>query len=88
MDGAIRRQLSQIEGRPDDEKQVLLALSITPDETCLDDLRIIGLRIEKVIKNKIIGTISAKHLADLRAHEQVTEVELSTQLKPNKSIPR
>lgn len=52
-----------------------------PDEACLNRLRGLGLTIDRVVKNKIIGSIDAEKLAALRADADVEEAELSVPLK-------
>ena len=67
---------------PSGAAKVIVGLSqADPDEACLNKLRSIGLRIDQVIKNKIIGSIAQEHLDLLKANSFVAEVELSTNLK-------
>lgn len=53
------------------------------DDACLGALRALGLTIDRVVKNKIIGSIAADCLAALRDDARVAEVELSASLDPH-----
>lgn len=61
--------------------KVLVALSVAePEADALDELRAIGLSIDELIHNKILGSIMPTALETLRSHRVVSEVELSQKL--------
>ena len=69
-------------GEPHEQVKVLVELSVADLGTDgLDELRAIGLSIDEVIHNKILGSIMASEIEALRSHRFVTEVELSHKLK-------
>ena len=70
--------------------KVIAALSVSePDEACLRRLQSLGLSIDRTVENKIIGTIAAEKLSELRTDSDVQEVEVSVQLEPHaKSTPK
>jgi len=75
-----RSNLGQIEKKG--IVKVLVALNISdPDQACLERFRALGLSIEKIIKNKIIGTIDVNNLPVLEADDQVAETEISVTLE-------
>lgn len=54
-----------------------------PDAQCLDHLHELGLTVDRVIKNKIVGSIEARFLAALEADPAVKATEVSAQLAPH-----
>lgn len=50
---------------------------------CLQQLESLGLRVNSVAGNKVIGSVDAAELPALRAHAEVREVEVSTRLHPH-----
>ena len=64
--------------------KVLVALkSSKPDQASLDRLRALGLSIDRVVRNKVIGSIAADRLNALKKDPQVAEAELSVRLGPH-----
>ena len=73
-------------GEEPDEAQVrvLVDLAVTaPDADTLQRLRDAGLHIDKVIQNKVIGSIERAHIPRLKQDPVVRVVEPSTQVKPH-----
>ena len=74
------RSLLQKEGTV----KVIAALNVSePDKACLHRLQSLGLSIDRTVKNKIIGSIAAENLPQLKTDSDVREVEVSVQLKPH-----
>ena len=64
--------------------KVLVALhESSPDEKCLAGLKALGLTIDKVVGNKVIGSINGAALSALGKARSVAEVETSTRLGPH-----
>jgi hypothetical protein len=67
---------------------VLIALNQPrPDQACRDRLTGIGLSIKSVVDNKIVGTIPATRVDELKADPCVAEVETSVALRPHAPTP-
>jgi hypothetical protein len=83
----LRRILNETSPDPSRRRgvvKVLVDLNVfEPDEECISRLQEMGLTINRIIKNKIIGTIHSDRLAALKADFQVNEVELSVPLEPH-----
>jgi len=63
--------------------KVLVALNDrSPSDATLDRLRGLGLRIDRVIGDTVVGTIKADRLSALESDDGVVEAELSTPLEP------
>jgi hypothetical protein len=64
--------------------RVLVALTIREaDEACLEALRRLGLDVEEIVGNKVIGTIEGQRLDGLKSAPEVAEVELPSRLRPH-----
>lgn len=67
---------------------VLVSLRMpSPDAAVLDQLRVGGLQIARVIGNTLLGSIDAARLPQLRLNEAVADVETSVKLKPHSAAP-
>ncbi len=67
-------------------RRVLVALNVPEaNPETLDELRAIGLAVESVIGNKVVGAIADGDLARLRASPRVADVEESTTLRPHRN---
>lgn len=63
---------------------VLVGLNTRRAEAdCLERLEGYGLTVDRVIGNKILGTIAGDALESLRSDPEVAEVEISSQLRPH-----
>lgn len=61
---------------------VMVALSRPkPEEACLERLRGLGLRVEGVIGNKLVGEIAEEALPGLEGDPDVLEVEVTRRLR-------
>jgi len=64
--------------------QVLVDLKTrTAEPDCLRRLEANGLALDRVIGNKILGTIAGEALESLRADPGVADVEISSRLRPH-----
>ncbi len=65
--------------------EVLIDLNLpAADDPSLERLEAYGVTVDEVIGNKVVGSLPADRLADLRADPQVAEVELSARLKAHR----
>lgn len=63
---------------------VLIALNIPAlDDAVRRRLEAIGLQVRSATANKLVGTIDARKLADLRKDVAIREVEVAQRLKPH-----
>lgn len=62
--------------------KVLVSLEAPPNDTNLADLQRLGLKVESVTRNKLIGEIESRSLPTLKEYPLVNEVERSVALKP------
>ncbi len=68
-------------GRADDRLRVAVALGVArPDEACLTRLRSLGLSIDRIVGNKVLGSVKASDKSALLADPDVVEVEVGTKL--------
>lgn len=68
--------------------RVLVDLRVgEPDVDCLERLREHGLTVEKVVGNKVIGTVEGERLEELRTVPEVAEVEVPSKLRPHADEP-
>ena len=66
--------------------QVLVALDREPDEELLGRLRdAVDLAVKRVIGDKLIATVDARRLEELRATPGVREVEVATMLRTHRA---
>lgn len=64
--------------------KVMVALGVArAEKPLLDRLKRLGLEIDRVVGNKLIGEISADRLPSLRGDPDVSEVEESVKLRPH-----
>jgi hypothetical protein len=70
---------------PGDLVQVLVALDREPDDELLARLReSVDLSVRRVIGDKLVATIEARRLDELRALPGVREVEVATTLRSHR----
>jgi hypothetical protein len=55
----------------------------TAEPDCLERLEAHGLTIDRVVGNKVLGTIKGESLESLRLDPAVAEVEISSRLRPH-----
>ena len=73
------RKLSGRVPKPGTPLKVLIALDRKPDDTWLRELKnSVALEVRRVIGDKLVATIDARHLEKLRAIPGVQEVEVET----------
>jgi hypothetical protein len=81
----LLRKLFQAEKMGQEESRtinVLVSLKAPPDDLCLAELQKIGLMVNLVEGNKLIGKIVPAQLSKLENYVSVVEVERSVQLRP------
>jgi hypothetical protein len=54
-----------------------------PSADCLERLGGVGLSIDRIVRNKLIGSIDRECLARLEQDPEVVEVEVSSTLEPH-----
>ncbi len=62
---------------------VVVSLGAPPGEGCLVRMQKLGLTINRVIGNKVLGSIDADRIRSLKEDAKVVEVELSVVLEPH-----
>lgn len=81
---AIAHSAGESLGAPSTPVQVLVDLATrTVEPGCLGHLEDLGLTVDQVIGNKVLGTIAGENLSALRDDSAVAEVEISAQLQPH-----
>ncbi len=79
---------NKLHGEKAEPIKVLISLKSVPDDSCLRSLQKIGLIVEAVEGNKLIGEIRPQLLAKLEQHDAVIDVERSVKLKPTDNAQR
>ncbi len=75
---------SQLSIHRTDPVEVIVDLQVSkPGDELINALRQLGLNIEQIIGNKVVGTIKSPQLASLREDPRVREVEVGVNLKPH-----
>ena len=68
-------------GGPSDRMKVALALrAAEPDQPCLERLRSLGLSVDRVVGNKVLGSAKRADMAAIAADPDVMEVEEGSKL--------
>ena len=82
--GEVLRQVRWASTSPEGHVNVLVALN-SPEVSSETraKLEAAGLEVDRVIKNKIIGSISSDKIDSLKALPEVEEVESSVRLEPH-----
>jgi len=76
------RKLSGRAPKPGTPLKVLIALDRKPDDAWLRALKnAVALEVRRVIDDKLVATIDARHLEKLRATPGVREVEVATRTR-------
>jgi len=76
------RKLSGRMPKPGTPLKVLIALDRKPDDAWLRALKnAVALEVRRVIDDKLVATIDARHLEKLRATPGVREVEVATRTR-------
>jgi hypothetical protein len=64
--------------------EVIVDLQVSkPGDELINALRRLGLNVEQIIGNKVVGTIEAPQLPSLREDPRVRDVEVGVRLKPH-----
>jgi|KBSSwiStaDraftv2_1062776.scaffolds.fasta_scaffold244508_1 hypothetical protein len=67
-----------------DPVEVIVDLQVSkPTDELINALRRLGLNVEQIIGNKVVGTIESPQLASLREDPRVRDVEVGVRLKPH-----
>jgi len=65
-----------------DPVEVIVDLQVSkPTDELINALRRLGLNVEQIIGNKVVGTIESPQLASLREDPRVRDVEVGVRLK-------
>ena len=82
--GEVLRQVRSTSTSAEGHVKVLVALN-SPEVSSETraKLKAAGLEVDRVIKNKIIGSISSDRIDSLKALPEVEEVESSVRLEPH-----
>ena len=73
-----------LKGRRGDSRRLKVFVEIDaaePDEACLERLRGLGLEVEQLIANKILGSLEASCLEGVKGDPDVRAVEVSRRLE-------
>ena len=63
-------------GSPSDRMKVALALrTAAPDESCLKRLSALGVSVDRVVGNKVLGSVKRADIPRVAADPEVIEVE-------------
>jgi len=67
-----------------DPVEVIVDLQVSkPTDELINALRRLGLNVEQIIGNKVVGTIESPQLPSLREDPRVRDVEVGVRLKPH-----
>lgn len=71
---------------PTGDVEVIVDLNVSvAEQSCIAKLQAAGLVVRDVIQNKVVGTMPAERIEELRQLDSVREVELSVSLQRHQS---